>query len=88
MAATRRAKSHQQLDGTVFELTLSLLPDGKTRLHVDLDMQAADAMSYRTLMTDLAALYHGRALPTPPCARSASCSTTSRRAVFGTIGSR
>jgi mycobactin phenyloxazoline synthetase len=64
LAATRRAKSHQQLDGTVFELTLSLLPDGKTRLHVDLDMQAADAMSYRTLMTDLAALYHGRELPT------------------------
>lgn len=63
LAATRRAKSHQQLDGTVFELTLSLLPDGKTRLHVDLDMQAADAMSYRTLMTDLAALYHGRELP-------------------------
>ena len=64
LAATRRAKSHQQLDGTVFELTLSLLPDGKTRLHVDLDMQAADAMSYRTLMADLAALYHGRQLPT------------------------
>jgi mycobactin phenyloxazoline synthetase len=63
LAATRRAKSHQQLDGTVFELTLSLLPDGKTRLHVDLDMQAADAMSYRTLMADLAALYHGRELP-------------------------
>ncbi len=59
----REAKSHQQLDGQVFELTLSLLPGGKTRLHVDLDMQAADAMSYRTLMTDLATLYQGRQLP-------------------------
>jgi mycobactin phenyloxazoline synthetase len=59
----REAKSHQQLDGQVFELTLSLLPGEKTRLHVDLDMQAADAMSYRNLMTDLATLYRGRHLP-------------------------
>ena len=63
LAATRLAKSHQQLDGQVFELTLSLLPSGKTRLHVDLDMQAADAMSYRNLMSDLAALYDGQQLP-------------------------
>ncbi len=59
----RDAKSHQQLDGQVFELTLSLLPGEKSRLHVDLDMQAADAMSYRTLMSDLAKLYQGRQLP-------------------------
>ncbi|ORW16648.1 non-ribosomal peptide synthetase [Mycolicibacter nonchromogenicus] len=61
--ATRVAKSHQQLDDAVFELTVSLLPDGTTRLHVDLDMQAADAMSYRTLMADLAAAYRGETLP-------------------------
>ena len=59
----REAKSHQQLDGQVFELTLSLLPGERSRLHVDLDMQAADAMSYRTLMADLAALYQGRQRP-------------------------
>ncbi|WP_233213530.1 non-ribosomal peptide synthetase [Mycobacterium hubeiense] len=63
LAAIRDAKSHQQLVGEVFELTLSLLPGGRSRLHVDLDMQAADAMSYRTLMADLAALYDGRQLP-------------------------
>ena len=63
LAAIREAKSHQQLDGAVFELALTLLPDGRSRLHVDLDMQAADAMSYRTLMSDLAALYLGRELP-------------------------
>ncbi|MEO6794012.1 MAG: amino acid adenylation domain-containing protein [Mycobacterium sp.] len=63
LAATREAKSRQQLDGAVFELTLSLLPDGTARLHVDLDMQAADAMSYRTLMADLAAAYTGVDLP-------------------------
>jgi mycobactin phenyloxazoline synthetase len=59
----RETKSHQQLDGQVLELTLSLLPGERSRLHVDLDMQAADAMSYRTLMADLAALYRGRQLP-------------------------
>ncbi|MGH3675900.1 MAG: amino acid adenylation domain-containing protein [Mycobacterium sp.] len=63
LAATRHAKSHQQLTGQVLELTLSLLPGERSRLHVDLDMQAADAMSYRTLMADLAALYRGQHLP-------------------------
>ena len=63
LAAIGEAKSHQQLDGAVFELALTLLPGERSRLHVDLDMQAADAMSYRTLMSDLAALYLGRDLP-------------------------
>lgn len=63
LAAIRDAKSHQQLDGAVFELAVTLLPDRRSRLHVDLDMQAADAMSYRTLMADLAAFYSGRELP-------------------------
>ncbi|OBG93032.1 non-ribosomal peptide synthetase [Mycobacterium sp. E3251] len=63
LAAIRNAKSHQQLDGAVFELALTRLPGERSRLHVDLDMQAADAMSYRTLMADLAALYLGRDLP-------------------------
>ncbi|OBK29106.1 non-ribosomal peptide synthetase [Mycobacterium sp. 1165196.3] len=63
LADIRDAKSHQQLDGAVFELAVTLLPCGRSRLHVDLDMQAADAMSYRTLMGDLAALYGGRDLP-------------------------
>ncbi|MGH3961567.1 amino acid adenylation domain-containing protein [Mycobacterium sp.] len=61
--AAREAKSHQQLGDAVFELAVSLLPGQRSRLHVDLDMQAADAMSYRTLMADLAALYEGRPLP-------------------------
>jgi mycobactin phenyloxazoline synthetase len=52
-------KSHQQLDDGVFELAVSLLPGQRSRLHVDLDMQGADAMSYRTLMADLATFYLG-----------------------------
>lgn len=63
LAELRTAKSYQQLDGQVLELTLTLLPGLHSRLHVDLDMQAADAMSYRTLMADLAALYQRRQLP-------------------------
>ncbi|MBI2695642.1 amino acid adenylation domain-containing protein [Mycobacterium nebraskense] len=63
LAAIRDAKSDQQLDGAVFELALTRLPGERSRLHVDLDMQAADAMSYRTLMADLAALYVGHDLP-------------------------
>lgn len=60
---TRDAKSHQMLDVDMLELSLSLLPDGRTRLHVDMDMQAADAVSYRNFMADLAALYRGAELP-------------------------
>ncbi|MCV7175122.1 non-ribosomal peptide synthetase [Mycolicibacterium sphagni] len=59
LAAIRVAKSRQQLHNRVLELTLTQLPGERTRLHVDLDMQAADAMSYRCLMADLAALYRG-----------------------------
>lgn len=59
----RHTKSHQMLDGEVLELALTLLPGGRTRLHVDLDMQAADAVSYRNFMADLAALYRGAQLP-------------------------
>ncbi|WP_197415729.1 non-ribosomal peptide synthetase [Mycobacterium sp. IS-1742] len=59
----RHAKSHQLLEGEVLELALTLLPGGRSRLHVDLDMQAADAVSYRNFMADLAALYRGAELP-------------------------
>ena len=65
LQAIRDEKSHQRLrveDGEVVDITLTLLPDGRTRLHLDLDMLAADAMSYRTLIADLADLYHGATL--------------------------
>lgn len=56
----RDANSHQLLDieaGEVFATALSLLPGGRTRLHFDVDMVAADAVSYRIMLSDLAALY-------------------------------
>lgn len=60
LAEIRDANSHGRLDiaaGQVFEIQLSLLPDGNTRLHVDVDMLAADALSYRVLLSDLAKFY-------------------------------
>ena len=60
LAAKREAKSHQRLDleqGEAVELALSLLPGGKFRLHVDMDMIAADPSNLRVLMEDLARFY-------------------------------
>ena len=59
----RQAKSHQMLHGEVLEISLSLLSGGRTRLHVDMDMQASDAVSYRNFMSDLAEFYGGATLP-------------------------
>ncbi|MET9972704.1 condensation domain-containing protein, partial [Streptomyces sp. NPDC006356] len=54
--------SHRMLrvgDGEVFDVQLSLLPGGRTRTHLNLDMLAADALSLRVLLADLATLYRG-----------------------------
>ncbi|UFS95182.1 amino acid adenylation domain-containing protein [Nocardia huaxiensis] len=62
----RDRKTHQLMaveDGQVIDIALTLLPDGRTRLHLDVDMLAADAQSYRILISDLARLYHGEDLP-------------------------
>jgi amino acid adenylation domain-containing protein len=56
--------SHRRMEisaGEVFDIRLSLLPDALrvsgTRVHVNLDMVAADALSLRVLLSDLARLY-------------------------------
>ncbi|GAA3602982.1 non-ribosomal peptide synthetase [Kineosporia mesophila] len=43
--------------GQVLDIQLSRLPQGQTRLHIDLDMIAADALSLRVLVSDLARAY-------------------------------
>ncbi|TXC99818.1 non-ribosomal peptide synthetase [Streptomyces sp. ISID311] len=56
----RGALSHRAMDigaGEVFDVGLTLLPDGRTRTHVNLDMIAADALSLRILLADLADAY-------------------------------
>lgn len=62
----RRHGTHRALpieDGAVLRAELSLLPSGTGRVHLDVDMVAADAMSYRVLVDDLARIYRGEELP-------------------------
>lgn len=61
LTAKRQQKSSQKLpleQGIPCDISLSLLPGGHSRLHVDLDMIASDAMGFRVLMEDLARFYH------------------------------
>ncbi|MET8661493.1 amino acid adenylation domain-containing protein [Streptomyces griseus] len=56
----RRQKTHQRMRtdlGQLVDISLTLLPGGRTRLHADVDMMAADALSYRILLADLAEFY-------------------------------
>lgn len=65
LAAFRAELSHRKLaveQGQVLDIQLSLLPGG-TRLHLNLDMLAADALSLRTLLGDLVLLYRQQPLP-------------------------
>ncbi|MGV9498186.1 amino acid adenylation domain-containing protein [Streptomyces sp. NPDC003642] len=65
----RHSASHARLDvaaGEVFSVQLSLLPEGRSRLHVDVDMLAADALSYRVLLSDLARFYRDPDAALPP----------------------
>ncbi|MEZ0492061.1 amino acid adenylation domain-containing protein [Kineococcus sp. TBRC 1896] len=62
----RRRLTHQRLDvaaGHVLDVHLSLLPGGASRVHVDLDMIAADALSLRVVLDDLRRRYAGQVLP-------------------------
>ncbi|MEU0005703.1 amino acid adenylation domain-containing protein [Streptomyces sp. NPDC006314] len=52
--------SHQRLDaaaGPLLDVRLTLLPDGTSRLHLDVDMLVCDAMSFRIALADLARYY-------------------------------
>ncbi|ENM5771565.1 amino acid adenylation domain-containing protein [Vibrio mimicus] len=58
----RERKTHQKLalaQGQGAEFTLTRLPDDRFRLHVDVDMIAADAQSFCLIMEELVAAYHG-----------------------------
>ena len=66
LAVIRRESTHRRMDvaaGEVLDLALTLLPGGATRLHVDLDMIVADALSLRVLLEDLRGAYLGENLP-------------------------
>ncbi|MES9525329.1 amino acid adenylation domain-containing protein [Streptomyces capoamus] len=56
----RARLSHQRLDaaaGPLLDVRLTLLPDGTSRLHLDVDMLVCDAMSFRIALADLARYY-------------------------------
>ncbi|WP_227984342.1 non-ribosomal peptide synthetase [Nocardia spumae] len=62
----RHEKSHQRMDveaGEVIDITLTLLPGNAHRVHVDVDMLAGDAQSYRRILDDLATCYETDAEP-------------------------
>ncbi|MGR3622429.1 condensation domain-containing protein, partial [Pseudophaeobacter sp.] len=61
---------HRRLDvacGQVTGLELSLLPEGATRLHFDIDLLVADVHSLSIVLRDLALLYSGDDLPDLSC---------------------
>ncbi|MGC9438127.1 amino acid adenylation domain-containing protein [Streptomyces sp. WG5] len=69
----RQHYTHRRMDverGEVFDVALSLLPDGRTRLHIDLDMVGADAASMRVLLADLRHLYDDPDTPLPDIGHS------------------
>uniref|UniRef100_UPI0026180005 condensation domain-containing protein n=1 Tax=Sporosarcina sp. TaxID=49982 RepID=UPI0026180005 len=64
--AIRERLSHRKLQiekGEVAGVELTLLPAGKTRIHVDMDLLIADVQSLQILLRDLAAAYNGEKLP-------------------------
>lgn len=65
----RRSWSHRRLDlarGEAAAFSLSLLPGGACRLHVDTDMIAIDPNSFRIIIEDLARLYKHPDRPQAP----------------------
>lgn len=65
----REDMSHQRMDvaaGQVVDIAVTLLPGGAHRLHLDVDMLAGDAQSYRRVLDDLATLYEADADALPP----------------------
>ncbi|MFF5447659.1 amino acid adenylation domain-containing protein [Streptomyces sp. NPDC012888] len=75
--------SHQLLDvseGQVFDVRLTRLPGGRTRVHVDVDMLAADARSFRVMLADLVHLYDHPDQPLPELAYTYSRYLAERRA--------
>lgn len=67
--AARDALSHRRLrveTGEVMGLTLSLLPQNATRIHLDVDLLVADLQSLYNVLRDLSLAYEGKPLPAAP----------------------
>ena len=69
LQAMRERHGHRVLaveQGENFDFQLSLLPDGRHRLHVDIDLLVLDAASFSLVFDELAALVRGERLQTIP----------------------
>lgn len=69
LTSIRSRLSHRLMNieqGEVAGLQLSLLPEGKTRLHFDIDLLAADVQSFQIILRDLAAAYVRNCRPQAP----------------------
>jgi yersiniabactin nonribosomal peptide synthetase len=69
LASLRVSLSQRRLAvdrGEVFDVQLSLLPGGDTRLHVNIDMLVSDAQSFQIVLGDLARLYDDPGVALPP----------------------
>ncbi|WP_199434076.1 non-ribosomal peptide synthetase [Qaidamihabitans albus] len=68
LAETRRTLAHRRLAvelGEVFDVRLSLLPGGRGRVHVQIDMLVCDATSFRILLGELVSRYTDPAFDPP-----------------------
>lgn len=63
LAAVREARTQADLDHDVLQLATTRIAGGRGRLHLAVDLRAADLSSVGTLLSDLALLYRGTALP-------------------------
>ena len=62
LLSIRQEKAQRRMDaeqGEALGLSVSLLPDGKTRLHFELDLIFADVLSFSIILNDLTKLYTG-----------------------------
>ncbi|CAM2957482.1 non-ribosomal peptide synthetase [Saccharomonospora xinjiangensis] len=69
LARTRHRLAHRRLAvdrGEVFDVRLTLLPGGRGRVHVQIDMLVCDATSFRILLDELVRRYTDPGFDPPP----------------------
>ncbi|RII89548.1 hypothetical protein, partial [Clavibacter michiganensis] len=83
LAEMRDEGTHRRMAverGEVLRVDLTLLPFGRSRLHVDLDMLAGDAISLRVILADLRDLVAGPGRPLPAIHRDVRAELAARAA--------
>ncbi|MCM1969375.1 condensation domain-containing protein [Streptomyces sp. G1] len=89
LGEVRSRLSHRVFDvaaGEVVDVQLSLLPDGRTRIHFGIDLLVADVASIELVLADLAAAYRDPARLAPPPAYGFPQYLEDHRAWSGSAG--